>query len=107
MAENVKARKESTASGSKQNWDTGFVKFDKPMDTSMEKIDAVVLKVKLTEKDIKTEQSLYELLKQRDLSFISVGHRPSLIDFHTSVLELKGEGSWRLLPKNDYKFNET
>ena len=57
--------------------------------------------------DIKTEQSLYALLKQRDLSFISVGHRPSLIEFHTSVLELNGEGSWRLLPKNDYKFNET
>jgi len=57
--------------------------------------------------DIKTEQSLYALLKQRDLSFISVGHRPSLIEFHTSVLELNGEGSWRLFPKNDYKFNET
>ena len=54
--------------------------------------------------DIKTEELLYNLLKKRDLSLISVGHRPSLIEFHSSVLELSGEGSWRLMPTSNYEF---
>ena len=56
--------------------------------------------------DIKTEQLLYNLLKKRDLSVISVGHRPSLIEFHSSVLELSGKGSWRLMPTSNYVFDK-
>ena len=56
--------------------------------------------------DVKTEKKLYELLKKRDLAFISVGHRPTLIEFHQSVLELFGEGSWRLVPSSNYKFDQ-
>mgnify|MGYP001331597482 CR=1 FL=1 len=55
--------------------------------------------------DVATEKHLYKLLKSRDLAVISVGHRPTLIDFHSSVLELKGDGSWRLLPAPDYEFS--
>ncbi len=57
--------------------------------------------------DVKTEKHLYELLQKRDLSFISVGHRPTLIDFHTSVLELVGNGNWRLVPKDSYHFAQS
>ncbi len=57
--------------------------------------------------DIRTEQLLYKLLKKRDLAVISVGHRPSLIEFHSSVLELSGEGSWRLMPTTNYDFSKT
>ncbi len=64
----------------------------------------VVLDEATSALDVKTEKYLYELLKKRDLAVISVGHRPTLIDFHTSVLELIGDGSWRLLPKESYKF---
>ena len=55
--------------------------------------------------DVKTEKYLYELLKKRDLAVISVGHRPTLIEFHTSVLELVGDGNWRLLPTDSYEFD--
>ena len=36
--------------------------------------------------DIDTEKKLYGLLKERELSLISVGHRPSLKDFHENIL---------------------
>tara|TARA_Y100001968_G_scaffold310427_1_gene331366 strand:+ start:3603 stop:5591 length:1989 start_codon:yes stop_codon:yes gene_type:complete len=57
--------------------------------------------------DVKTEKKLYELLKKRDLAVISVGHRPTLIEFHSSVLELLGEGAWRLVPSSSYKFDQS
>ncbi len=56
--------------------------------------------------DVKTERKLYGLLKKRDLAVISVGHRPTLIEFHSSVLELLGEGAWRLIPSSSYKFDQ-
>lgn len=55
--------------------------------------------------DIKTEEHLYSLLRKRDLAVISVGHRPTLISFHESVLELGGDGSWRLQPSSSYQFS--
>ena len=54
--------------------------------------------------DVKTEKHLYELLEKRDLAVISVGHRPTLIEFHSSVLELFGDGNWRLVPTDRYNF---
>ena len=53
--------------------------------------------------DVKTEKQLYELLVDRDLSFISVGHRPSLKHFHDNVLELRGDGDWSLIPASSYQ----
>ncbi len=55
--------------------------------------------------DIDTEKHLYTLLKKRELSIISVGHRPTLKDFHQNVLELNGKGSWKLLTAKNYNFN--
>ena len=57
--------------------------------------------------DVKTEEHLYELLQKRDLAVISVGHRPTLIEFHQNVLELVGDGSWRLLPTTSYDFDRS
>ncbi len=54
--------------------------------------------------DIKTEEHLYSLLQKRELAIISVGHRPTLIEFHKSVLELMGDGSWKLQPSSTYSF---
>ena len=54
--------------------------------------------------DIKTERRLYKLLKERELSLISVGHRPSLKDFHDNILELNGNGGWKLFTTDKYNF---
>ena len=56
--------------------------------------------------DIDTEKKLYSLLKERELSLISVGHRPSLKDFHENILELNGQGDWKLLTSDKYNFKD-
>ena len=55
--------------------------------------------------DVKTEKHLYNLLAKRDLSFVSVGHRPTLKEFHDTVLELDGFGNWKIIPASNYEFN--
>ncbi len=57
--------------------------------------------------DVATEKHLYNLLKKRDLAVISVGHRPTLIEFHDSVLQLTGNGNWRLIPTTSYDAEQT
>jgi putative ATP-binding cassette transporter len=52
--------------------------------------------------DIKNEQRLYQHLQDAGTTYISVGHRPSLLHYHQQVLELEGEGRWQLLPVKDY-----
>ena len=54
--------------------------------------------------DIKTEKRLYNLLRDRELSLISVGHRPSLKEFHENILELSGEGDLKLFTTDKYNF---
>ncbi|MCG9890238.1 MAG: ABC transporter ATP-binding protein/permease [Thermosynechococcaceae cyanobacterium MS004] len=53
--------------------------------------------------DVANERRLYELLQSLDVTYISVGHRPSLVDYHQAVLELGLEAGWRLLPANEYR----
>ena len=55
--------------------------------------------------DVSTEQHLYALLTQREMAFVSVGHRPTLKAFHNLVLELDGQGGWKLMPATSYTFN--
>jgi len=62
----------------------------------------VVLDEATSAVDVKTERLLYNLLTERNISFISVGHRPTLTAFHDNVLELDGSGAWRLLPASGY-----
>ena len=38
---------------------------------------------------------------------ISIGHRPTLKQFHDSVLELRGNGDWRLMPATSYDFGRS
>jgi len=56
--------------------------------------------------DVATERRLYQGLVQRGIAFVSVGHRPSLRDFHKTVLEVSGGGDWRLMPAASYNFEE-
>lgn len=53
--------------------------------------------------DIKNEQCLYERLQATETTFISVGHRLSLLQYHQYVLELVGEAKWRVIPAEEYR----
>lgn len=52
--------------------------------------------------DLKNEQHLYEQLQATKTTFVSVGHRMSLLQYHDRVLELLGDSSWRLLSAEEY-----
>ncbi|WP_216903824.1 ABC transporter ATP-binding protein/permease [Synechococcus sp. CCY 9618] len=64
----------------------------------------VVLDEATSALDITTEKALYELLVEREIAFVSVGHRPTLTAYHDTVLELDGNAGWRLLPAEGYTF---
>ncbi len=57
--------------------------------------------------DLKNEQHLYEQLQATKTTFVSVGHRLSLVKYHQQVLELVGDGSWRLLSAQEYRASAT
>ncbi len=46
--------------------------------------------------DINNEESLYRHLQQTGTTFISVGHRPTLVKYHQLVLELLEGENWQL-----------
>ena len=51
---------------------------------------------------IANEERLYEQLQTTGMTFISVGHRPSLVKYHHHVLELVGDTTWRLYAAHEY-----
>jgi vitamin B12/bleomycin/antimicrobial peptide transport system ATP-binding/permease protein len=53
--------------------------------------------------DLKNEGSLYQQLQETKTTFISVGHRESLFDYHQWVLELAQDSSWQLVTVQDYR----
>jgi len=44
------------------------------------------------------EANLYNDLKEMGVTYISVGHRPSLLKFHDQLLKLSGDGEWTASP---------
>lgn len=48
--------------------------------------------------DINTEHILYTLVAGTGATFISVGHRPSIVAFHVDVLRLFPGGRWDVMP---------
>ena len=67
----------------------------------------VVLDEATSALDVETESQLYALLRERDVAFISVGHRPTLKAFHDTVLEITGDHDWRLMPATSYDFGRS
>jgi putative ATP-binding cassette transporter len=55
--------------------------------------------------DIANEESLYKLLAATGTTLVSVGHRPSILKYHAQVLELSGDGGWKLFAADDYRFD--
>jgi len=53
------------------------------------------------------ERSVYERLQQESViqGYISVGHRVSLAQYHDVVLEVLGDGKWRILTPKEYLKN--
>ncbi|HLO65024.1 MAG TPA: ABC transporter ATP-binding protein/permease [Azonexus sp.] len=54
--------------------------------------------------DIANETNLYNQLLDTQTTVISVGHRTTILKFHTQVLELDGCSDWRTVPAADYRF---
>ena len=52
--------------------------------------------------DVHNEQRLYQLLQQAKTTIVSVGHRPSLLNYHQKVLQILGQSRWRLSSVEDY-----
>ncbi len=55
--------------------------------------------------DLANEQRLYQVLKSSGTTYISVGHRPSLLQYHDYVLEVTGDTTWKLTPAAEYRAN--
>ena len=46
--------------------------------------------------DVSTEELLYQQLQGTSLTFISVGHRPTLKNYHQQLLEITANESWQI-----------
>jgi putative ATP-binding cassette transporter len=53
--------------------------------------------------DLPNEASLYQQLQKTETTFISVGHRESLFNYHQWVLELTENSHWQLSTVADYQ----
>ncbi|HBR00376.1 MULTISPECIES: ABC transporter ATP-binding protein/permease [unclassified Roseofilum] len=56
--------------------------------------------------DIHNEQILYKHLEALSTTYISVGHRPTLLHYHHQVLEVMNDETWRLRSVQDYQFKD-
>jgi putative ATP-binding cassette transporter len=52
--------------------------------------------------DVSNEEQLYRQLLDGSTTVVSVGHRPTLVNYHDKVLELVGDANWRVLDGKDY-----
>jgi putative ATP-binding cassette transporter len=48
--------------------------------------------------DQANEANLYRQLRELGTTYISVGHRTSLTQYHTNILEIHGDSQWQLRP---------
>ncbi|BAY77872.1 ABC transporter-related protein [Nostoc linckia NIES-25] len=56
--------------------------------------------------DLNNESNLYQQLQSTKTTFISVGHRESLFNYHQWVLELSQECNWQLVSVQDYQLQK-
>ncbi|CAM6096254.1 unnamed protein product [Calypogeia fissa] len=54
--------------------------------------------------DVANETILYSLLKDTIPAYVSVGHRPSLVKYHTHVLEFTDERGWRFFNRKEFEY---
>ena len=56
--------------------------------------------------DGENEAALFEQLAGLDTTLISVSHHPSVVRYHSQVLELTGDCGWQLRPAAKFRFTE-
>lgn len=54
--------------------------------------------------DVNNETNLYRQLAETQTTLISVGHRSTILKFHTQVLELSGDSNWQTMPADSFRF---
>jgi putative ATP-binding cassette transporter len=57
--------------------------------------------------DRENEAMLYEALAKTDTTVVSISHHPSLVEFHSNVLEFQQGGKWKLHTAKKFRFSET
>lgn len=62
----------------------------------------VVLDESSSALDLENERDMYNIIAKKGITCISVGNRPSLVDFHDKILELEGEGNWKFEPRETF-----
>ncbi len=58
----------------------------------------VVLDEATSALDVENEKALYDQLQAIEMTYVSVGHRPTLRQYHQLILELSEDQSWQLKP---------
>ena len=56
--------------------------------------------------DRENEEALYEQLVSTSATIVSVTHHPSLVKYHSQILELKPDGEWSLYPASKFQLTE-
>jgi len=54
--------------------------------------------------DVANEERLYLRLRETETTLVSVSHRATILKYHHQVLELLGDGGWKLHPANSFSF---
>ena len=55
--------------------------------------------------DIRNEERIYKQLKATSTTLVSVSHHPTILKYHEQVLELTGDGKWKIQPARDYSLS--
>ncbi|MCG8551674.1 MAG: ABC transporter ATP-binding protein/permease, partial [Desulfobacterales bacterium] len=60
------------------------------------KPDFAILDEATSALDVDNEKALYSILSQLEITYISVGHRPTLKAYHDKILFIQGDGGWEV-----------
>ena len=52
--------------------------------------------------DVDNQARMYKLLRDENITYMSVGHRANLVEFHDTVLQIVGDGSWKMWTREEY-----
>jgi putative ATP-binding cassette transporter len=66
----------------------------------------VVLDESTSALDVPNEARVYAELQKEGTTFLSVAHRPSVVEYHQNVLRLKGNGEWEMGTLDEYLKSE-
>ncbi|MDD2713775.1 MAG: ABC transporter ATP-binding protein/permease [Simplicispira sp.] len=68
--------------------------------------DIVILDEATSALDNANETSLYQRLRESGVTLVSIAHRHSVLQHHSHVLELQGDGAWQLHAAATFEFTD-